>query len=147
MEVDYRLNKLLLIKENEKDKVIGEYNDAVQTFEEVGNNLYKLLKQKEEIEAQYDLQMQYGLDVQRLQQLKRYLLQLEKSIKDKQHEVAKARQHMNVKEKLLLDKNIEVKKYEKMKEKAQVAFYQYEKSVETKLMDEISIQQYMNRGN
>lgn len=147
MGFKYKLEKILTIKENEKDKAIGEYNEAVLKFEEVATKLYDVLKQKEDIIAEQELQIQTGLNIIKIQQLQRFLLILEQSIKHWQEQVAKARQHMNVKEKVLLEKNIEVKKFEKMKEKAKISYLQIENDEEKKFMDEISIQQYMNRRN
>lgn len=147
MGFKYKLEKILSIKENEKDKAIGEYNVAVQKFEEVATKLFEVLKQKENIIAEQELQIQTGLNILKIQQLQRFLLILEQSINYWQEQVANARQYMNMKEKVLLEKNIEVKKYEKMKENAQIYYHQLAKAEENKIMDEISIQQYMNRGN
>lgn len=147
MGFKYKFEKLLTIKENEKDKVIGEYNVAVHNFEKAATKLYELLKQKEDIQAQQSMQLQIGLNIGRIQELQRFLLVHENVINLCQTEVAQARRMMEMKEQLLLEKNIEVKKYEKIKEKNWDAYCQFERAEENKIMDEISIQQYMNRGN
>lgn len=147
MVFQYKFAKLLSIKENEKDIVLEEYNEAVNKFEKAATKLYDLLKQKEDLQAQQSLQFQTGLNIGQIQDLARFLLMLEKSIDQWQLQVAKARKFMELKQQHLLEKNIEVKKYEKIKEKAWIAYNQLEKAEENKLMDEISIQQYMNRGD
>lgn len=147
MAFKYKFEKLLSIKENEKDVVIGEYNDAVQKFEKAATKLYQLLKQKEDLIDQQGKQLTSGLNIRQIQDLQRFLPFLDKSIAEWQVQVAKARKFMELKQQLLLEKNIEVKKYEIMKEKSLAAYSQLEKAEENKLMDEISIQQYMNRGN
>ncbi|KEF39879.1 flagellar export protein FliJ [Schinkia azotoformans MEV2011] len=147
MAFKYKFEKLLSIKENEKDVVIGEYNDAAQKFEKAATKLYELLKQKEDLIDQQGKQLTSGLNIRQIQDLQRFLPFLDKSIAEWQVQVAKARKFMELKQQLLLEKNIEVKKYEIMKEKSLVAYSQLEKAEENKLMDEISIQQYMNRGN
>lgn len=147
MVFKYKFDKLLSIKENEKDIVIGEYNDAVQKFENAATRLYELLKQKEDLIDQQSRQLTSGSNIRQIQDLQRFLPLLDKSIAEWQVQVAKARKFMELKQQLLLEKNIEVKKYEIIKEKAWVAYSQLEKAEENKLMDEISIQQYMNRGN
>lgn len=147
MVFKYKFDKLLSIKENEKDIVIGEYNDAVQKFENAATRLYELLKQKEDLIDQQSRQLTSGSNIRQIQDLQRFLPLLDKSIAEWQVQVAKARKFMELKQQLLLEKNIEVKKYEIIKEKAWVAYSQLEKAEENKLMDEISIQQYMYRGN
>ncbi|HHW38881.1 MAG TPA: flagellar biosynthesis chaperone FliJ [Bacillales bacterium] len=147
MAFKYKFEKLLSIKENEKDVVVGEYNDAVQKFEEVATKLYELLKQKEDLIDQQGKQLTSGLNVRQILDFQRFLPLLDKSIAEWQVQVAKARKFMELKQQLLLEKNIEVKKYEIMKKKSWVTYSQLEKAEENKFMDEISIQQYMNRGN
>ncbi|WP_017753755.1 flagellar export protein FliJ [Calidifontibacillus oryziterrae] len=147
MGFQYKFEKILAVKENEKDKAIGDYHESVVKFEEVATKLYNVLKQKEDIIAEQEQQIQTGLNIIQIQQLQRFLETLEQSINYWQEKVANARHHMEVKEKILLEKNIEVKKYEKMKQKAKLTFHQIAKVEENKLMDEISIQQFMNRGN
>lgn len=147
MVFKYKFEKLLSIKENEKDIVIGEYNDAVQKFEKAATKLYELLKQKEDLIEQQGKQLKFGLHIGQILDLQRFLPLLDKSIGEWQLQVAKARKFMELKQQHLLEKNIEVKKFEIMKEKSRDAYSLLEKAEENKLMDEISIQQYMNRGN
>ncbi len=147
MAFKYKFEKILLIKENEKDVVVGEYNDAVQKFEKAATKLYELLKQKEDLIDQQGKQLTSGLNVRQIQDFQRFLPLLDKSISEWQVQVAKARKFMELKQQLLLEKNIEVKKYEVIKKKSWFAYSQLEKAEENKFMDEISIQQYMNRGN
>ncbi|WP_458413900.1 flagellar export protein FliJ [Schinkia sp. CFF1] len=147
MGFKYKFEKLLAIKENEKDIVVGEYNEAVQKFENVATKLYELLKQKEDLQKRQNMQFKNGLYIGQIQNLERFLLLLEKSIAEYQLLVAKARKMMELKQQLLLEKNIEVKKYEKIRENALHSYIQFEKAEENKVMDDISIQQYMNRGN
>ena len=46
----------------------------------------------------------------------------------------------------LMQKNIEVKKYEKMKEKGKLEFLRGVETNEAKQMDDISIQHFVHRG-
>ena len=57
-----------------------------------------------------------------------------------------ARNRMNWYEEKLVDMNMEVKKYEKIKEKDSSVFLQKLKEDENKQLDEVSVVQYMNRG-
>ncbi|WP_102346945.1 flagellar export protein FliJ [Bacillus sp. Marseille-P3661] len=147
MVFQYKLQKVLSIKENEKDKVLGEYNDAVKKFELVATKLYEFLKHKEEMEEFQQLKIKSGLNIQQIQQLHRSIHFIEQSISQQQQLVILARQEMELKEKVLVEKNIEVKKYEKLKKNAIQTFREQQQLEEGKLMDEISIQQFMNRGS
>lgn len=74
-------------------------------------------------------------------------LDLEKTIDHYQKMVANARNQMNFQQEKLMEKNIEVKKYEKMQEKDLAFFLEGMKQAEGRQMDEISIQLFMNRGD
>jgi flagellar FliJ protein len=143
----FKFEKILSIKENEKDKALGEYNEAVKRFEEAAKKLYHFLKQKEEYEEMHQQNLQAGLPIQEIRYFQQFITNLERTISHYQQLVAQARQQMQLKQLKLAELNIEVKKYEKMKEKYFQTFLQTVHAEENKLMDEISIQQFVNRGN
>jgi flagellar protein FliJ len=143
----FKFEKLLSIKESEKEKALSEYNEAVQRFEEVAEKLYSFLKQKEDYEELHKEKLQTGLSVQEIRHFQQFITNLERTISHYQLLVMQARQQLQQKQMKLFDLNMEVKKYEKMKEKYFQAFLQTIRAEENKLMDEISIQQFVNRGN
>ncbi|RAK23371.1 flagellar FliJ protein [Anoxybacillus vitaminiphilus] len=147
MVYKFKFEKILSIKENEKDKALGEYNEAVKRFEEAAKKLYHFLKQKEEYEEMHQQKLQAGLPIQEIRYFQQFITNLERTISHYQQLVAQARQQMQLKQLKLAELNIEVKKYEKMKEKYFQTFLQTVHAEENKLMDEISIQQFVNRGN
>jgi len=59
--------------------------------------------------------------------------------------VINARNRMLLFQEKLLEKNIEVKKYEKIREKDYLKYTEDIKVIEGRQMDDISIQMYMNR--
>ncbi|WP_044893768.1 flagellar export protein FliJ [Bacillus alveayuensis] len=147
MVYQFKFEKILSIKENEKDKALGEYNEAVKRFEEVGRKLYQFLKQKEDYEEIHKQKLQSGLSIQEIRYFQQFITNLERTISHYQQLVAQARQQMQLKQMKLAELNIEVKKYEKMQEKYFQTFLQTLQAEENKLMDEISIQQFVSRGN
>jgi flagellar protein FliJ len=147
MIYQFKFEKLLAIKESEKEKALSEYNEAVQRFEEVAEKLYNFLKQKEDYEEMHKEKLQTGLSVQEIRHFQQFITNLERTISHYQLLVMQARRQMQQKQMKLFDLNIEVKKYEKMKEKYFQAFLQTIRAEENKMMDEISIQQFVNRGN
>ncbi|WP_026585534.1 flagellar export protein FliJ [Bacillus sp. J33] len=147
MHYEFKFNKILRIKEREKDQAFDVYSEAVKRFEEAAGKLYELLKKKEDLEAYQQSRLIKGLPVQEIRHHQHFVYALEKSIGHYQKMVANARSQMNFQQEKLMEKNIEVKKYEKMKERDLDSFMEDMKQKEARQMDDISIQLYMNRGN
>ncbi|NNU92208.1 flagellar biosynthesis chaperone FliJ [Geobacillus sp. NFOSA3] len=143
----FKLQKVLTMKENEKHQAAGEYNEAVRRFEEVAEKLYHFLKQKEQYEEIHKQKLQSGLSIQEIRHFQQFISNLERTIHHYQLLVMQAREQMHRKQMKLTELNIEVKKYEKMKEKYIQAAFDAEKTAENKWMDEISIQRFVHRGD
>lgn len=141
----YKFQKILSIKETEKQRALEAYQLTVKQFEEVAEKLYHYLKQKEDLEAIQLQKLSVGLNVTEIQHHQTFIANLEKTIAHFQNLVASARQRMLGQEEQLLEKNIEVKKYEKLKEKELHNYQAILSATDSRLMDEISIQQYMNK--
>ncbi|MCZ0755309.1 flagellar export protein FliJ [Anoxybacillus sp. J5B_2022] len=143
----FKLDKLLTIKEKEKEKALSEYNEAVKRFEEVAEKLYHLLKQKEDYEEMYKQKMSEGLAIQDIRHFRQFVTNLERTISHYQQLVIQAREHMFFKQTKLTEVTIEVKKYEKMKEKHEEAVQKAIQTAENRWMDEVSLQQFVHRKN
>lgn len=147
MSYQYKFNRILTVKEREKDEALSAYETAVKSFEEVAEKLYQLLKKKEDLESYQEEQLKNGLSVVEIRHHQQFIGNLEKTIDHYQKMVINARNRMNLFQEKLMDKNIEVKKFEKMREKDFEQFLADMKSAESKQMDDISIQHYVNRGS
>ncbi|WP_246939939.1 flagellar export protein FliJ [Bacillus pinisoli] len=147
MNFTYKFQKTLSIKETEKERALESYQQSVKSFEEVAEKLYHSLKQKEDLEESQLEKVNGGLNIQELRHHQQFIQNLEKTINHLQGLVLNARQKMTEQEQFLLEKNIEVKKYEKIKEKQFSQFLELMNAEENRLMDDISIQQFMNRGS
>lgn len=145
MQYQYKFEKILTIKTREKDEAFNVYNQAVKRFEEAATKLYETLKKKEDLESYQNSRLVNGLPVQEIRHHQQFIHNLEKTINYYQKLVINARNHMNFYQEKLMEKNIEVKKYEKMKEKDLTNFTENMKHLEGKQMDDISIQHFMNR--
>lgn len=143
----FKLQKVLTMKENEKKQAVGEYNEAVQRFQEVAEKLYHFLKQKEQYEEIHKQKLQAGLLIQEIRHFQQFISNLERTIHHYQLLVMQAREQMQRKQIKLTELNIEVKKFEKMKEKYMQAVVDAERITENKWMDEISIQRFAHRGD
>ncbi|BFJ01716.1 MULTISPECIES: flagellar export protein FliJ [Priestia] len=147
MAYEFRLSKIMAIKSNEKDELLSQYNQSLQQFETAGEKLYKKLKEKETLIEQHTDKMKQGLSILEITSFQQFLTSAERVIERLQQEVMFARQQMNLKKLKLEEKNIEVKKYEKLKKRDYDSYITAEKQLEAKQMDELSLQQYMLHRN
>lgn len=145
MRYQFKFDKILSLKSREVDEAQVVYQDSVKKFEEAADRLYHLLKKKEDLESFQSDRLLDGLPVQEIRHHQQFIGNLEKSIAHYQKVVMNARNIMNYQQVQLMEKNQEVKKYEKIKEKDHLQFLADEKYAESRMMDEVSIQQYMNR--
>ncbi len=146
MMYKYKFEKILTIKEKEKSDARAKYNEAQKSFEKVAEKLYNLLKKKEDLLDFQQTKLSTGLSVQEIRHNQLFMDNLEKLIDQCQKEVVQARYQMNLQQERLKDKNIELKKYEKIKEKDFQKYLEVVKVAENKQMDEISIQQFLSKG-
>ena len=135
------------LKEREKDEVLSTYNESVKRFEEAAESLFRSLKKKEDLESYQRSKLENGLSVQEIRHHQTFIHNLQKTIDHDQKVVVHTRNQMSFYQDKLLQKNIEVKKYEVLKEKGKLVFLEELRQLEAKQMDDISIQQYMHRGN
>ncbi|MGG0718832.1 flagellar export protein FliJ [Robertmurraya massiliosenegalensis] len=147
MTYQYKFARVLALKEREKDEALSSYQDAVKKFEEVAEKLYELLRKKEELEDFQSKGLKSGLSIVEIRHHQQFIGNLEKTINHYQKMVINARNRMSLFQEKLMEKNIEVKKFEKIREKDFVQFLKSLKTTENKQMDDISIQVYMNRGS
>lgn len=147
MGYQFRFEKIMSVKEREKNEALSAYNTSVKRFEEVAEKLYDLLKKKEDLESYQSMKLVSGLAVQEIRHHQQFINNLQKSIEQYQQMVQNARNHMLFQQEKLMQKNIEVKKYEKMKEKGLHEFLEEIKHIEARQMDDISIQHFVHRGS
>ncbi|MFI8686272.1 flagellar export protein FliJ [Rossellomorea sp. NPDC077527] len=145
MSYQYKFQRILMLKEKEKDEVQEMYRGSIEKFETVAEKLYEFLKKKETLEQKQQTQLQHGLSVQNIRHHQQFIANLEKTISYYQDLVIQARNRMNWYEEKLVDMNVEVKKYEKMKEKDFRRFLRDIQLMENKQLDEVSVVQYMKR--
>ncbi|MBD3109443.1 flagellar biosynthesis chaperone FliJ [Bacillus sp. AGMB 02131] len=141
----YKFEKILAVREKEKADAQAKYSESVNKFEEVANKLYKLLKKKEDLLDYQQEKMIGGLSVIELRQHQVFLDNVEKTIAHCQQQVIVARQRMEAYQAVLIERNIEVKKYVKIKEKQFERFVKANKAQESIQMDDISIQTFISK--
>ncbi|WP_354019413.1 flagellar export protein FliJ [Fictibacillus halophilus] len=133
------MEKVLSVKQKEKESIEQELGEAVHAFESIAEEIYSLLKRKEDIENQSNYTFQQRIVVNDLQNTQRFLLSMTNKIKELQPLLQRARERMQVIQQRLLQQTIEVKKYEKLKERQLSAYKVEVASYENKQNDEFSV--------
>ncbi|MFA8437503.1 flagellar export protein FliJ [Pueribacillus sp. YX66] len=139
MASHFRLDKVLKIREKEKDLSEIEFANAQQRFESVARTLYELLKKKEELEKQHEYNMRVGVQADTIRQYNLHLQSLQNSIMEQQMIVNHARFEMEQKRNLIVHKSVEVKKYNLLKDKHIENVLSKMKKEENNQLDELSI--------
>ncbi|MFC4404579.1 flagellar export protein FliJ [Gracilibacillus xinjiangensis] len=133
--------KIRSLRENEKNEVRMEFEDAQASFEKEATELYKLLKKKEAMEDKYQQCLQNG-DIETVKGYYNYLNYLTPNIIDVQKRANIARDHMYDVQEKLTDQYIEVKKIEKIidrKKQKEIALFNKQEMMQ---MDELSIRKF-----
>ena len=144
-QYNYRFGKILVVREQEKNESEMAYKESIRVFEDIATKLYDLLKKKEDLINFQHERLQYGSSIDEINHYARFIDSLEKTIADVQQKVGQARAKMNWHEQKLLEKNLEVRKFEKMREKDFEAFKEEQQRIETIQLDELSSLAYNKR--
>ncbi|RIW36409.1 flagellar biosynthesis chaperone FliJ [Bacillus salacetis] len=147
MTYTFKFDKILTLKEREKEEVRVSYQDSIEKFEKIAQKLYDLLRKKEDLEIFQSEKLSHGLSVQDIRHNQNFITNIEKTIDYYQGLVIQARNRMNWHEQKLSEMNIEVKKYEKIKENDFNKYTEMLYSSESKVLDELAVMQYMNKRN
>ena len=147
MKYQYRFANILTVREQEKHETEIAYKESVRAFEDVATRLYDLLKKKEDLLEYQRQRLHIGASIDEIGHYANFINSMEKTIEDVQQKVVQARTKMNWHEQKLLEKNLEVRKFEKMKEKDFEAFKEEQNRLDTILLDELSGQAYFRQRN
>ncbi|HLR22199.1 MAG TPA: flagellar export protein FliJ [Pseudogracilibacillus sp.] len=139
------LEKILHVKEKEKDAAQLDKTEAVNRFEEIASRLYEELKRKENAESELDVVMKAKATITMIKEQSRYISLMKEKINTLQNNVQKARIEMEQKQNALTEAHIEVKKIERLialREQEQKELLQKQ---EMAFMDEISMLQFQKQ--
>ncbi|MEK5039549.1 flagellar export protein FliJ [Sporosarcina sp. FSL K6-3457] len=143
----YRFEKVLMYREQQKTETEIEFKEAVHAFEVVATQLYELLKKKEDTLAEQQEKMMTGFMINEIHHYSRFIDSLEKRIAVTQQQVMQARSKMNWFEGKLLEKTLEVRKFEKMKEKDHEHHRTEMEQLEAIQLDELATLKFRRREN
>lgn len=142
VQYTYRFDKVLTIREQEKQQTELAYKESVRTFEDAASQLYELLKKKEDLISYQNEKLASGSTIDKIYHYSKFIDSIERTIADVQQKVIQARAKMNWHEQKLLEKNLEVRKFEKMREKDFEAFKLEQDRNEMLYLDELSSLMY-----
>ncbi|MBM7094174.1 MULTISPECIES: flagellar export protein FliJ [Alteribacter] len=142
MTFAFSLQKVLELKEYDKKIADEACTQATREFEEVATSLYHLMKKKETLQEEYHQALETGTSISRLRLYETNLQSMDKLIYLGQKDTHKARLKMQTSEQRLTSRALDVKKYEKVKEKRKHDYDEKRKADDQKAMDEIAVQQF-----
>ncbi|MEK5079650.1 flagellar export protein FliJ [Solibacillus sp. FSL W7-1436] len=145
MKYNYRFEKILVVKDQEKTESELAFKESVQVFEEIATKLYDLLKKKEDLIEYQQERLKIGSSIDEINHYSKFIDSMEKSIEDAQQKVMQARAKMNWHEQKLLEKSLEVRKYEKMRERDHERFIEDQLHIEAIQLDELSTIAYYKK--
>lgn len=143
----YRFENVLSVREMEKSETEIEYQTATTDFERVATELYDLLRKKEQTIEEQQTHMMKGATIIDINHYMHFIDSLEKKIEKVQQEVIRARSKMQWLEQKLLERTLEVRKFEKMKEKDRETFKKEAEQIEAKQLDELSMTTFLGKEN
>ncbi|MDN4494244.1 flagellar export protein FliJ [Ureibacillus aquaedulcis] len=145
VQYTYRFEKILTIREQEKQQTEQAYKESVRSFEEVATKLYDLLKKKEDLITYQNDRLTVGSSINQIHHFATFIDSLERTISEVQQKVVQARAKMNWHEQKLLEKNLEIRKFEKIREKDFATFKNEQDRVEMLYLDELSSLMYTKK--
>ena len=74
MAYQFKFEKIMKLKEREKDEVLSAYNESVKRFEEAAESLFRSLKKKEDLESYQRSKLENGLSVQEIRHHQTFIL-------------------------------------------------------------------------
>ncbi|MDP4122878.1 MAG: flagellar export protein FliJ, partial [Bacillota bacterium] len=80
MAYQFRFQKLLELKENEKDQSLSEYQQSVSEFENVAEKLYENMSKKELLEQNKEKKLKSGMSVQEMRHYQQFVSNLDNTI-------------------------------------------------------------------
>lgn len=141
----YKFADILTVREQEKTEIELAYKESVVVFEKIATELFELLKKKEETMDLHIHHLTQGLAITHIHHYTNYMDGLQKNIDLVQKDVAQARSKMEWFKERLVDKMLEVRKFEKINEVEYERYYQEQQRLEAIQLDEISSLQFQKK--
>ncbi|MFC4802141.1 flagellar export protein FliJ [Neobacillus sp. GCM10023253] len=142
MSFQFRFEKILNMKEKEKESALNEMNVARKKKEVAERELLELVERKESYLR--DFEQKTSLRVTEMLERDQYLYFLDKQIERVKRKVADLTRDFNLKNQLLLSKNQEEKVWSTWREKSFDEYSEKVKRDEQNMLDEMAVIRYFH---
>lgn len=139
MPFEFSLQRLLNLTDGEKSQLEYEYGRVYNMLEAVAEKLLQLLNKRDQINDSLEEKiMKQGTPVSLLRKQRLYLDTLENLILEQQARYNEIRNELEKNKALLLEKSIEVKKFEKLKHREATVYRKNTNIRELRDLDEVA---------
>lgn len=139
MAFDFRLERILKVADSEKKNLEAQYQSLYDHLENIAQDLVQLLGQKKDAQIRLQNKMKKAITIDSMKLQLSDADQMDQLIARRTMQYEKLKQQLEQMQAILLEKSIEVKKYEKMKEKQRQNYRTEQRKSEMKQMDEIAV--------
>ncbi|MCO7174691.1 flagellar export protein FliJ [Sporolactobacillus kofuensis] len=138
MAFEYRFERVMKLAENEKQNLEVQYKYLFDAFEKLAHRLIDLVEQKNRVQTDLQNQMNQAITIDQMKMGMSDVNKIDFLIEETNKQYLRAKLQLETFQGKLQQKAIEVKKYEKIKEKQQLIFNKVVHKTEMKQMDEIA---------
>ncbi|MFC4617344.1 flagellar export protein FliJ [Camelliibacillus cellulosilyticus] len=138
MAFNYRFERILNINENEKKQMERAYGELYDRLEQQGKKLIELMKRKDALENELEEQKRNAVTIFAIQDRLKAISAIGERIRLETEAYDRLKSRLEQSRAVLMDKSIEVKKYEKLKDIHFTAYRDQAKRSENRLMDEVA---------
>jgi flagellar FliJ protein len=142
----FHLQKLLDLKEKEKEQAEWAFGQSVQRKNEEERKLYQLTELRDEMTRMLHTVQAERCSAAQLIEINRYRQSVERSIASQQRTLYGCHQEVERCQRRLSERMQESQLWQRLKEKAYEHFREAEKRLEQKELDEIGTQLYLRRS-
>lgn len=145
MAFDYRFERVMKLAESEKQNLEVQYKKLFDDFENLARILINMVEEKQRVQTELQEQMSQTITIDQMKMGYSDVDKIDFLISETNKHYLKAKVRLEAFQTKLQEKAIEVKKYEKIREKQQVIYHKLMNKAEMKQMDEIAGQRTVNR--
>ena len=143
MAFEFRFDRMMRINENEKQILERQYNEMYQHLEKQAKKLIELMQKKDMLQNRLEKIKQEKVMVSDVIDMTRVLSRLSDHIIEEQHRYNQIKIRVEKFRQKLLEKSIELKKFEKLKVMKKQHYDWQEKQRESFIMDEKAMINYL----
>ncbi|GGE42138.1 flagellar FliJ protein [Pullulanibacillus camelliae] len=143
MAFQFRFDRMMQINESEKKLLEQQYNEIYQQLERQGKRLIALMERKENVQNQFENQKRVKMTIADVMSQTQLLSSISEHLKEEQSRYNQIRTRVEHFHQKLLDKSIEIKKFEKLKDVQRQQYDRIERQKENQLMDEKAAINYL----